>query len=735
MAGKLSGGKALTGALVAAILAMSLGACAGGRATQSVAGASGESAASEEALGGQQASQQMPTEAPSDTTSGSPWIDSNIPGNVTANTSTSPVDDFYLWVNHDWLASAAIAEGNVTAGVDLSEAGREIAQNAVAGADLSDHDARLAQLFYQKAVDTAARDAAGCEPARATVEDIRSLATIDDVSSFLADVERSAGVPTLLRARNKADDAGVRYETQVRLSDATFGSSMGTVGMDATTVDSASELYQARLASASAVLVGVGYIEEEAAAAFANRVELEKRIIQAAEAVDDAVADDGASDAADEASDAADEAGDAALTMSLDELDAMAGAFPLRQIVESRGYGSAGEYVVDEAQVRAVAELELVRDYLICGYALEAASWLDTKTYEAWRADYAALGYYDQLASTPASDAEGAAFNLAAHVLPTPVGRAFVEGGNLERSKQFVEGLCADAIATHKSLIENSEWLGEKSKASLVQKLDALDVQAVYPDVWEDYSGLDLDGLDYYSTRRAIWLYDVARNAALTGTEVDSRLWTDPSLIGSTARYNAPTNSFRIAAGAVEPYVSRYEAGEITLSELMGGPVGYTIFHEIAHSYDPDSINYGPDGQLVDGTLLTPVDLEKYQARVQKVTDYYDSITVWSGQQVIGQVCTQEAFAEMCGMRARLAYLEGEDGVDYQEFFEARAKMVCVLRTPLFELQCLYGGDPHPSAYLDVNVAVQQFDEFYDAYGVKEGDGMYLAPNKRFALW
>ena len=130
-----------------------------------------------------------------------------------------------------------------------------------------------------------------------------------------------------------------------------------------------------------------------------------------------------------------------------------------------------------------------------------------------------------------------------------------------------------------------------------------------------------------------------------------------------------------------------------------------------------------------------PVDLEKYQARVQKVTDYFDSITVWNGQQAIGQVCTQEALAEMCGMQARLAYLEGKDGVDYQEFFEARASMACGVRTPLFELQCLYGFDPHPLAYLDVNVPVQQFDEFYDAYGVKEGDGMYLAPNQRLALW
>ena len=90
--------------------------------------------------------------------------------------------------------------------------------------------------------------------AGATIESLRSLASIDEISSFLADVERSAGVPTLLRVRNRSDFENVSYETQVGLSSATFGSSLGTQGMDALTVKPESSLYQARLASASAVL-------------------------------------------------------------------------------------------------------------------------------------------------------------------------------------------------------------------------------------------------------------------------------------------------------------------------------------------------------------------------------------------------------------------------------------------------------------------------------------------------
>ncbi len=108
--------------------------------------------------------------------------------------------------------------------------------------------------------------------------------------------------------------------------------------------------------------------------------------------------------------------------------------------------------------------IELVRDYLLVGYALEAAGWLDSQAFEAWRQDYAALGYYDQLSSS-ATTAEETAFNLTSAVLPTPVGRAYAEAYNLEHIKEFVEGLCKDAIDSHKHIVTNSEWLSDASCA------------------------------------------------------------------------------------------------------------------------------------------------------------------------------------------------------------------------------------------------------------------------------
>ena len=701
---------------IACAIALTLSVTACGSASEQTA-PSPEPEAQEQA-----ATFEMP-EVPTDVSGGTPWIDSNLKDNILPGMETSPKDDLYLYANYDWLLKTDIAPGDKVAGDGLDAGGRAHAFEAISGKDLTGHDARQALLFFRVAQDMAARDTAGVEPARATVDAIRSLSTIDEVTAFLLDSELSAGTPSLVEVRNKRDpgDYG-RYVARVDLSPATFGSSMGTIGLDATMVTPDDELWQARLASASAVLTRLGMTPDEVSTAFDNRVELERKIIG------DAEGDEGTSE-------------DGTRRVTPQELDAYCDPFPASQLAVNQGYGAAREFLInDEDMVRAACALytqdniDLIRDYLLIGYALEAAGWLDGQAFDAWRQDYIALGYYDQLAS-PNSTAEEDAFNLATYVLPTPVGRAYTEAFDMAHIKDFVEGMCRDAIESHKEVVRASTWLSDASKESLCEKLDGITSNAVYPDAWEDYAGLDLEGLSYFDARRAIWLFDIERNAALTNGAVDERLWRDPTLILSTAHYEGDTNSFNVAAGSVEDDVSRYVAGEISVAELMGGPVGYCIFHEIGHSLDTIDLSIDKNGQPIEGSLLDAADIDEYERRVQKAKDYYDSIVAYKGQNVVGEVCLNEGLNEISAMQARLAYAAHQEGFDYKEFFEVHARRARCLRTPELEQQCILGADTHPSAYLDINGSTQQFEEFYETYGAKEGDGMYLAPEARVALW
>jgi putative endopeptidase len=167
----------------------------------------------------------------------------------------------------------------------------------------------------------------------------------------------------------------------------------------------------------------------------------------------------------------------------------------------------------------------------------------------------------------------------------------------------------------------------------------------------------------------------------------------------------------------------------------MGGPVGYCIFHEIGHALDTIDLGIDKFGQPIEGSLIDAGDVDEYERRVQKAKDYYDSIVAYKGQNVVGEVCLNEGLNEISAMQARLAYAAHQEGFDYKEFFEVHARRARCLRTPELEQQCILGADTHPSAYLDINGSTQQFDEFYETYGAKEGDGMYLAPEARVALW
>ena len=133
--------------------------------------------------------------------------------------------------------------------------------------------------------------------------------------------------------------------------------------------------------------------------------------------------------------------------------------------------------------------------------------------------------------------------------------------------------------------------------------------------------------------------------------------------------------------------------------------------------------------------MLAPGELEEFNRRASKVESSLDAISIWEGQQVPGSVCKNEALAEISGMRARLAHAAKREGFDYRKFFETRAALSRTLHTPEYEQMFVLGLDLHPTAYIDINLTFQQFDEFAQTYGVREGDAMYVAPEDRLVLW
>ncbi len=303
------------------------------------------------------------------------------------------------------------------------------------------------------------------------------------------------------------------------------------IGVNATNVDRESDAFKSCYVLVCHILTQAGYTEEQAKAAFENRIEFEKELISL--------------------SDKAEKEYDRTAMLTMDKAEELAGEFPVRKLAETRGYEAASEYDVHQADIVAAGQLyneehlNELKDYLICGYALQAADWLDEETFKLWMAYRLAYGYPNTILNPELNKTVGdKATNLVSDVITTPTGKAYMEAYDLELVKEFAVSLTNEAIETYKQLIGNCEWLSDTSKNSLIEKIDGVTIKVVYPDVWEDYSGLDLDGLDYYEARRAIWPDDLARNASYTGKETDVRMWYDPNILTGQAKYDSFSNSF-----------------------------------------------------------------------------------------------------------------------------------------------------------------------------------------------
>lgn len=171
---------------------------------------------------------------------------------------------------------------------------------------------------------------------------------------------------------------------------------------------------------------------------------------------------------------------------------------------------------------------------------------------------------------------------------------------------------------------------------------------------------------------------------------------------------------------------------DMTDEEMYAG-IGTVIFHEISHGFDPRGVLFDADGNLHD-PLWTEEEQAEYNRRAEKLVDYMNNIVVCEGKNANGALNEGETIADISGVECCLLAAQDIEGFDYEKFFTTYGALWREVGKPDKELEWV-DDDVHAPAYLRVNVIVQQFDEFNETFGVKEGDTMYLAPEDRILIW
>ena len=171
---------------------------------------------------------------------------------------------------------------------------------------------------------------------------------------------------------------------------------------------------------------------------------------------------------------------------------------------------------------------------------------------------------------------------------------------------------------------------------------------------------------------------------------------------------------------------------DMSTEELYASMGAFWVGHEVSHAFDSVGSQFDAEGNFHN--WWSGEDLKLFTQRVHKLDDYLDTIVAFGDYHVLGSNVDTEMTADMMGVKCALMMASKVEGFDYDAFFKKYAQMNAQLSVFSFELKMLT-QNAHPLEYLRTNVPVQQFEEFYETYGVTEGDAMYLAPEDRIEIW
>ena len=322
-------------------------------------------------------------------------------------------------------------------------------------------------------------------------------------------------------------------------------------------------------------------------------------------------------------------------------------------------------------------------------------------------------------------------------VLGEAVGQMYVERYFPAAAKERMTALVKNLQTALGERIQALEWMSDSTKARALEKLATFRVKIGYPDKWKDYSALDIRDDSYWANieRASQWAYDDMM--AKAGKPVDPEEWfMTPQTVN--AYYNPTTNEICFPAGILQPPFFDMQADDA----FNYGAIGVVIGHEMTHGFDDQGRQYDKDGNLKD--WWTAEDAERFNQRAQVMVDFFDSIQVAPGVHANGRQTLGENIADYGGLQVSFqafknatkdAPLPTVDGLTpEQRFFLAYAGVWANNIRPEAVLY-LTKMDVHSLGEWRVNGALPQIDAWYDAFGIQEGDPMYLPKEKRVSIW
>ena len=319
------------------------------------------------------------------------------------------------------------------------------------------------------------------------------------------------------------------------------------------------------------------------------------------------------------------------------------------------------------------------------------------------------------------------------------LGQLYVDAKFPPEAKAKAEKMIANVIDAYKERIRKLDWMGEETKNKAIEKLDKFTVKIAYPDDWEDYSAMEVAAdQSYFDNMIAVNKWSQLKNYSEIGEPVDKTEWgMSPQTVN--AYFNPLNNEIVFPAAILQPPFYNYTADEA----VNYGGIGAVIGHEISHAFDDSGARFDSDGNLKN--WWTDEDLEAFTERGNALAAQYSKLEVLDSVYVNGKFTLGENIGDLGGVLGAYDGLQKyfkengrPDNIDgftpEQRFFMSWAT---VWRTKIRDeaLRTQVKTDPHSPGQVRAIQPLLNVDAFYAAFDIQEGDEMYLAPDERVRIW
>jgi len=319
------------------------------------------------------------------------------------------------------------------------------------------------------------------------------------------------------------------------------------------------------------------------------------------------------------------------------------------------------------------------------------------------------------------------------------LGKLYVDEMFPPEAKEKAEKMIANVIEAFKDRIKALDWMSDSTKIKAIEKLDKFTVKIGYPDKWKDYSAMSVKpGNSYYQNRVAVNAWNLKDNLDRINEPVDRTEWgMSPQTVN--AYFNPFNNEIVFPAAILQPPFYDYLADDA----VNYGGIGAVIGHEISHAFDDSGSRFDADGNLVN--WWTDSDLENFTGRVNKLAEQYDRIEVLDSVFINGKFTSGENIGDLGGLLGAYDGLQRHfkengrpDNIDgftaEQRFFMSWAT---VWRTKQRDeaLETQIKTDPHSPGMYRATQPLKNIDAFYEAFDIKEGDAMFIKPEDRVRIW